>query len=302
LNQTKTAATLAGVLFLATLTACGQSGAGQASGTQGAADASEQKVASVAELLPKNVAESGILKVGTSSGGAPPEGFTTADGKLEGYEIEIIEAAAATAGLRVDWQKTDFAALIPGLNANRFSMAVAQIGVTAERSKVVDFVPIAQMNNSFAARKDLGLKNITRETLCGKSLAVTQGSTMVEYGTAQSRTCEAEGKPAIKLEVFQSGSDAWLATKSGRTEIYWSGSTDVGYLVKQTSDVEIVGEDGKRSPTGIALDKGSPLGPVVAAAFQHLIDDGSYQKILDKWGLDASTAVSKGELNPEITE
>jgi polar amino acid transport system substrate-binding protein len=155
-------------------------------------------------------------------------------------------------------------------------------------------------NQAFAALKTAGLHDVTINDLCGKSVAVIQGSRQQGFGEDQSKTCLSKGQSAINLQVFQNNNDAWLAMKSKRTDIYWSGATNVGYLVAQTSDAEIVGHHLQSYPSGIALNKDSPIGPAVEAALQHLIEDGTYQKILDKWGLK-DNAISKAKLNPEIT-
>ncbi|MDR6989286.1 polar amino acid transport system substrate-binding protein [Paenarthrobacter nitroguajacolicus] len=297
MKRTNTAAAAAAALLLATLTACGQSAAGQNAGQS--PSASESKVDSVAQLVPKDVADKGTITVG-SSADTEPEGFVTAGGELDGYEIDLVEAAAATAGLKVKWEKTDFSALIPSIKSKRIVAAVGQIGITAERAKTVDFVTLVQTNQAFAAQKKSGLKDITIDSLCGKKLAVTQGSRQQDLATVQSQTCQDKGQPAIDLSVFPSSNAATLALKSGQMDIYWSGSTELGYLVKKEQDLDIVGTHLKPYPTGIALDKGSDLGPVLKAGLQHLIDDGTYKEITTKWGVEGS-AVTQAELNPEIT-
>ena len=44
------------------------------------------------------------------------------------------------------------------------------------------------------------------------------------------------------------------------------------------------------------MQKGSKLGPVLQKALQALIDDGTYKKILDKWGV-ADGAVTSAQMN-----
>jgi polar amino acid transport system substrate-binding protein len=43
--------------------------------------------------------------------------------------------------------------------------------------------------------------------------------------------------------------------------------------------------------------KGNGLAVAAQAALNHLIEDGTYAKILDRWGL-SSEAIQKSELNP----
>ncbi len=39
------------------------------------------------------------------------------------------------------------------------------------------------------------------------------------------------------------------------------------------------------APYGIAINKGSTLTKAIQKAFQDIVDDGTYKKILDKWGV-----------------
>ncbi len=50
---------------------------------------------------------------------------------------------------------------------------------------------------------------------------------------------------------------------------------------------------------GIAIKKGdTELAKAVQAAMQHLMDDGTYMKILEAWGVE-SGAIKTAEINPK---
>ncbi len=61
---------------------------------------------------------------------------------------------------------------------------------------------------------------------------------------------------------------------------------------------EVLQENYKPAPYGIALPKGSALAPAVQAGLKEMIADGSYKKILDKWQVSAGAinapTISKG--------
>ncbi|MGO1544448.1 MAG: ABC transporter substrate-binding protein [Gulosibacter sp.] len=269
---------------------------------QGGADASSTEgvpAEGPAGLVPENIADQGSITIATPAT-FPPEGYQDEDGSLAGYEIEIAEAVGEVLGLEVEWQITEFASMIPGLQSERFEMAAGQIGITPERAETIDFVTLILVNQAFAASADSGLTDVTIEDLCGMSVAVMQGSRQHEFGEEQSATCEENGEAAIDLNVFPTANDAWLAMQSDRVELYWNGTTNVAYLVDQADDAEIVGHHLEPYPTGLALPKDSELGPAVEAALQQLIDDGTYTEILNGWGL-VDSGITEAELNPEIT-
>lgn len=53
------------------------------------------------------------------------------------------------------------------------------------------------------------------------------------------------------------------------------------------------------APVSVAFAKDSPLEPAVQAALNSLIEDGSYQKILDKWNIGFG-AVKEAKRNLDI--
>ncbi|WP_235487542.1 transporter substrate-binding domain-containing protein, partial [Frankia sp. AvcI1] len=60
--------------------------------------------------------------------------------------------------------------------------------------------------------------------------------------------------------------------------------------------IRIVGKPYGTAPYGIAVPKNSGLAAPLRAAMAKLIDDGSYAKILDRWGV-RDGAISDPRLN-----
>lgn len=66
----------------------------------------------------------------------------------------------------------------------------------------------------------------------------------------------------------------------------FADSPAVDHAIKQTGDtLEHMGHVYNTAPYGLVLPKGKgDYAKAVQGALQALIDDGTYQKILDKWG------------------
>ena len=89
---------------------------------------------------------------------------------------------------------------------------------------------------------------------------------------------------------------------SRRAELFWLGSTAVSYFVAQTKGrTKVVGSYTDISYIGVALQKGSDMAAPLQAAIQRLIDNGTYGKIVTKWGL-ADAAIKQAPLNPTNVE
>jgi polar amino acid transport system substrate-binding protein len=90
-----------------------------------------------AKTLDEAVAD-GKLTVGIHN--RVPWGFRGADGMVAGFHPDLVRAAFAPLGVKeIDFVISDFGALIPGLNANRFDMIASGISITPERCGQVAF-------------------------------------------------------------------------------------------------------------------------------------------------------------------
>jgi polar amino acid transport system substrate-binding protein len=249
------------------------------------------------KLLPARMAESKTLTIGVALG-SPPDDFRTDKGVIAGWEIDILHAMAQSLGLKLDLQATTFDALIPGLQAKRFDGAVGQMGVTEVREKVIDQLGTLLGNELFAALADDPVKIDGLDDLCGRTVATTRGSREAEFARLHQPECEKLGKKPIDLLVFNDSASAADAMMSKRAELFWVGSTAVGYFVAHTNGkAKVVGHYTDLAYIGIGMPKGSDMAPAMQAAMQHLIDDGTYTKIVTKWGLE-SGAIKKAPLNP----
>jgi polar amino acid transport system substrate-binding protein len=234
--------------------------------------------------------------------GSPPDDFRNEKGEVVGWEIDILRAATQSLGLGLDLRPTTFDTLIPGLQAKRFDAAVGQMGVTVVREKVVDMIGTLTSNELFAAYADSPIMVKTLDDLCGVTVATTRGSREMVFAEEHQPKCAAAGKKPINALAFNDGNGAAEAMMSRRADVFWLGSTAVSYFVAHTNGrTKVVGSYTDTSYIGVALPKGSEMAVPLQAAIQRLIDNGTYGKIVTKWGLEEG-AVKQAPLNPTNVE
>ena len=233
--------------------------------------------------------------------GSPPDDFRDAKGEVAGWEIDIMRAATEALGLTLDIRPTTFDTLIPGLQARRFDGATGQMGITDVREKVIDMVGELLANEEFAALADNPIQVNGLQDLCGLSVGTTRGSREMVFADDQNPKCVAAGKPPINALAFNDGNGAAEALMSRRVDLFWLGSTAVSYFVGQSKGkTKVVGSYTDTSYIGVGMPKGSALAAPLQAAIQSLIDNGTYGKIVAKWGLEAG-AIKQAPLNPTGT-
>ena len=234
--------------------------------------------------------------------GSPPDDFRNENGETVGWEIDILRAATQSLGLELDLRPTTFDTLIPGLQAKRFDAAVGQMGISVVREKVLDMVGTLLANELFAGLADNPIAVKSLDDLCGVTVATTRGSREMVFADEHQAKCAAAGKPPINALAFNDGNGAAEAMMTRRADLFWLGSTAVSYFVAQTKGrAKIVGSYTDISYIGVALPKGSDMAAPLQAAIQHLIDNGTYGKIVTKWGL-GDGAIKQAPLNPTNAE
>ncbi|WP_334156951.1 transporter substrate-binding domain-containing protein [Oryzomicrobium sp.] len=81
------------------------------------------------------VLERGVLRVGTPGDYAPFARWQVERGTLVGMDVDLAEALGAALGVKVQWVKTSWPALMADLAAGKFDLAVGGVSVSLERQK-----------------------------------------------------------------------------------------------------------------------------------------------------------------------
>jgi polar amino acid transport system substrate-binding protein len=212
-------------------------------------------------------------------------------------DADLITAIAEVMGLKVNLINSNFETIIPGLAAGRYDLGVSSFTDTKEREKTVDFVDYYQAGISFYAKSSVNPGVSTVADLCGKTVAVEKGTTEQEEATKQGATCRHEGKGAVNVLSFPGQNPVNLAVASGRAELGMADSPVVDYQVKQSNgSFKLLCKCYGFAPYGIAVPKHSGMTTPILEALKKLMADGTYTRILTKWGIE-SGAISEPLIN-----
>lgn len=307
-SQLKALALLPAFALVGLTVACGAGGNGSggvatsspaaASGTAAAGEIpAAAKDDKLAAEVPADIKADGKIVVGQDQSYAPNE-FVD-NGKATGFDVDLGTAIGQKLGLQMEFQNADFSGIIAGIAAGKYELAMSSFSINADRIKQVDMVSYYKAGTSLAVLKG-NPDNINLDDLCGKTVAVQKGTTQVDDLTARSDKCTKAGKPAITLSQLTAQTDVNLALTAKRAQAMLADSPVVDYAVKQTNGaLQVVGDPYDSAPYGIALKKDQgQYTQAIQGAVQALIDDGTYKKILDKWGLNPVGVIAKSEINP----
>lgn len=297
------------LLPLLALTACGSGDTGGTAAVGAEASpaptddpvAAVRKVDSAAALLPADVRKAGKLRVGSSIGFPPGAYYPNGTDKAPaGQDIDLADAVAKVLGVGLERQDASFETILPALGSGKYDFGTGNFGVTAERLKTIDFVTYINDGQGFAVKKGntaLKAKVTDLTQLCGLTIGTGAGTTFEATLTAQKGVCAKAGKKPYDVKVYSENAATLTALQQGRIDVIMSTINGLRYQAAQpASRTAFLGEF-HRLDVGFAFKKGSPLTKAFRAAVNELIENGTYARILKKWGTSAS-AIDTSRINP----
>ncbi len=221
------------------------------------------------------------IKIGTE-GAYPPFNSLTADGKLEGFDIDIANALCAQMKAECEFVVQDWDGIIPALQAGEFDAIVASMSITEERKKQVAFTnkyyttPLAVV-----ALKDSDLTSTEPAAMAGKTIGAQASTTQSIYAQDFYTPAGADVKQYPTQEeavqdMLNGRLDAIISDKFVLTDWMKTASNDCCKLIGDVAGTE--------TETGIAVRLGDDaLREKLNAAIDAIVADGTYKKIQAKY-------------------
>ena len=249
--------------------------------------------------LPESIRDAGKISVGSSID-YPPFEYYDSDGKtLRGFETELAAELEKKLGVKFEWNNAGFDTLFTALRGGRYDIVYGAVNDTAEREKTFDFVDYLQSSQGFVVAKG-NPKNIkTLDDLCGQPVAAVRGGVQAQFLETQSATCANSGKKGIDVLTFDGNSGEQLAVKQGRAvALLENYPTAVSFAQDPAGSFEVVpGLQVAKAYYGMVVTKSNTqLRDTLQKAWQAIIDDGSYTKVLTKWAI-ADIGIPKALVN-----
>ncbi|MFE7273828.1 ABC transporter substrate-binding protein [Streptomyces sp. NPDC057623] len=261
------------------------------------------KVDSIAAEVPEAIRRRGTLELVASSGSAAPLTFYATDNKtVIGVEPDLAYLVADVLGLKPHLNTVSWENIFVGLDSAKYDAGLSNITVTEERKEKYDFATYREDNLGFEAKKGSGWKVTGPADVAGRTVAVGSGTNQEKLLVEWSKENEKAGRKPVDIKYYQNDSDTYLALQSGRIDLYLGPNPTAAYHAATTGRTEVVGTYSGAGATlqgliAATTKKDSGLVKPLADALNHVIENGTYAKVLKRWGL-SDEAVTKSEINP----
>ncbi|HJE50607.1 MAG TPA: ABC transporter substrate-binding protein [Tessaracoccus flavescens] len=296
----------AGLLAAVALTACGSDATTPAGTSSTAADSTDrsydvsgiQKVDDIAALLPQDIQDKGKIVIGASTDYAPAEfradDLTTAIG----YDVDLGKALGKVLGVETEVSDAEFASLLPGIGT-KYDIGISSFTINEERTANYNMISYLTAGSSYAVKSG-NPEGFDPDDVCGQAIAVQTGTYQDEELAGFSQACVDAGKPEIEVLQYGRQSDATTNVVGGKAVAFYADSPIASYSAALTGgQLEVVGGIRDAAPQGIVVAQdNAELTEAMQKAMQHLMDDGTWGKILDQWGVE-DAALSTADVNPQ---
>ncbi len=244
-----------------------------------------------AAALPQEFRDAGIINVAIDLP-YPPFALIDESGGFTGLDVELGYALGEKLGIPVSVKKQAFDSVIPSLQAGVNDLILSGMNDTVERQQVLNFVDYLYAGFSLVVATG-NPHNITdMSSLCGLNVGSQKASTTSELLAEQSEKCEAEGKSPVNIIEVPTVNDALTALRAGNVVSTMTDSPIAQYMIDTlgaSGQLEVVVDPNNPKGfepvyTGIGmLKKHEGLEEAIRLAFQAIIDDGTYARLLEKY-------------------
>lgn len=233
--------------------------------------------------------EDGNLVVLSDLAYPPIDGLDENDNPV-GVDIDIAEALAEKLGVEFEFQISGFDTIIESLNAEDGDMIMSAMTVTPERDEQVDFVEYLAVGSGIAVQPGNPEGIASSADLCGLRVGAQEGT--IQEDQLQELNANECADNQIDLAIFPDQPTVTQELGGGNADAMLA---DVPVILdaEANSDGAIEALDVSEGPFpyGIAYRTDSPFGAVLQQALDAIIADGTYDAILENYGLTATSIV-----------
>ena len=230
-----------------------------------------------------NASDKKVLTVG-SSGIYPPFISVDADGKAQGYDVEVLEKVGEALGYEIKWEFAEFSGIFGMLDAGKIDTVANLIAMTDERKAKYDFsTPYAYSGATLVVHEDnTDIKSI--EDLKGKKVGVLLGNNLHQFLEKWNE----ENGNKINITPYQDVSGTYNEVALGRLDAFIDVKITAASRIRDEGlPLKLYGEEYL-----INFDYGFPFVrsednkeflDAFSAEIQKLQDNGTLKELSDKW-------------------
>jgi len=229
-----------------------------------------------------------VIRSGSDVSYAPLEFFDHKS--VRGFDYDLAQALGAKLGAHVEFTNHDFNDLPKALQRGRYDAVISAMSDTRAREKQLDFIDYFLAGSGILVRHGNPEHIFSLEALCGLTIDVQKGTSQETAIAKVSQRCQDLDLKPISVLSFSTDADAFKAFQQGKSVAHVSDYPVVAYQARTFGGgkvYEVAGRQFGVIPYGIAVGKTNVrMRQELQSALRDLIQNGTYDALLKKWGLE----------------
>jgi len=278
------------------LSACGSSSLTQSTPSASGSAAAIQADPALNAKLPDKIKSSGVIQIGVDATYKPNEYLNGTT--VVGMDVDLFDAVAAKLGVTTKWNPSKFDSILIGITAAKYDIGVSSFTINTKRLAAVTMISYANVGSQWATAPG-NPKAVDKANPCGKTIAIQTGTVQDDEIAATNKGMCASNP--INVLSYSGQDEVNNAVAIGKADAMLA-DYPVTQSAIQTSGGKLValGDQYGAAPYGYAVTKDNQsFAEAIAGALTELKQDGTYDAILKKYGIEAA-AISSFEVNPKV--
>lgn len=218
-----------------------------------------------------------------------PFEYQNEDDEYIGIDIDLLAAIAEDQGFDYELRPMNFSAGLQALETNQVDGMIAAMSITPEREESFDFSePYIDAGPVLAVQEDNEEIN-AYDDLDGKTLAVKVGTTGAQFAEELSEQYD------VSINQFEDSANMYEDVVSGHSDAAVEDYPVMAYAIQQGLPLRLPTEPESGYPVGFAVNGGEnqQLLEMFNAGLVNVMEDGTYDEILDTYLIDADAEVAE---------
>ncbi|CAK0758964.1 polar amino acid transport system substrate-binding protein [uncultured Gammaproteobacteria bacterium] len=238
-------------------------------------------VAVMVAVLAKIATAEEVIRIGNEGSDYPPYYHPNAQGKLEGFEIDLTNALCAAMRVRCEIVIVPWDDIIQALLDHKIDAIISSMSITPERQQKVSFSDYYYSTTvRFISRKTANFTGLPPESVRGRAIGAQGNTVFAEY------LAKTYGSVA-KLELFDSQTAANQALIDGKVDVVLADTINLWNFLrtKEGECCQFHGEAIKAwtDVSGVAVRKeDESLRERFNRAIARIVADGTYEAINER--------------------
>lgn len=234
-----------------------------------------------------------VVKIAASPS-QPPFAFSDpkAPDRMTGLEAEMVEAAMTCAGLKFEYLKGAWSALLPAMYSGSADIMIGAVNLRPERAERVDFILYMRGGQSVIVAKGNPKRIGDLDSLCGHVGSTNANGSPAQVIARQSQACVEHGKPPIDFQPSVDTDSSYRQIETGRVDFVMDDAASAATRVERQPELEVAHTITTDILSGVIVGKGNKdMLRAVADGFRAQAQDGTLAKLASKYGLPADTII-----------